>query len=67
MISNPETKDTSHLKIEMIDYDQGALNPDDTLGTAELELDHLCPNVREWRFLRIKHPVGYTMPPTGED
>ena len=52
---------------EMLDYDRGPHNADDSLGVAELELDHIIPNKMEYRWLRIKHPEDEGRhPPLGE-
>ena len=56
----------------MLDYDRGPHNADDSMGVAELELDHLCPStdpdapVKEYRWLRIRHPEDENrLPPPG--
>lgn len=50
----------------MLDYDK--TNSDDSLGVAELELDHILPNKTEYRWLRIKHPEDEGKhPPLGKD
>mmetsp|Transcript_85062 Transcript_85062/g.241091 ORF Transcript_85062/g.241091 Transcript_85062/m.241091 type:complete len:444 (+) Transcript_85062:190-1521(+) len=52
----------------MLDYDRGPHNADDSLGVAELELDHIIPNKMEYRWLRIKHPEDEGRhPPLGQD